>query len=574
VTTTSMFHKEVPTPVAIVRAMEQAGIEYVFGMSGGDTGRIVRALTQEETSIEMITVRHESVGAAMAEVYGRLRGRPGVFLGQGPWALGFGVLGVLEAMLSSSPMIILTDFTDSSGFVQHGVYQLGAGGHGAWDARQSYGGLTKQVFEARTPAEAVQSVQLACKHALAGERGPVAVIFSGQSLAGTVGPDTEPRLYGTSSYLPPSPPPAWPEDLERIEHLLRSAERPVIIAGNGVRISHAYDQLAGLANHLDVPVATTAAGKGCFPEVHPLALGVFGNFGVRTANAAVAEADLVLAVGTKLGASDTARENPRLLDPARQVLVQIDVEPLNASWTFPTDHTVIGDAATIMDQMTQTITCVSGRGHSRVETLRSRLGYFWSPEANSDSVPIMPQRAIAEIQAALGPGGVVTCDAGENRIFMTHFFQTQAAGSFISAPGAGPMGFAIPSALAVKLLRPDSPVVAVAGDGGFAMTMNGLLTAIEYNLPVVVVVLNNASLGWVVHGGSLPEKGPWRDFDYASIAAAMGCHGRRIENPCELAPALTDAVATDDRPTVLDVRISSATSFRDVTSPLVWEQRK
>jgi acetolactate synthase-1/2/3 large subunit len=572
-TTSPLFDKSVPTPLAIVRALEQAGIEYVFGMSGGDTGHIVRALTQEKTSIKMITVRHESLGAAMAEVYGRLQGRPGVFLGQGPWALGFGVLGILEAKLSSSPMIILTDFSDSTGFIQHGPYQLGAGGHGAWDARQSYLGLTKQVFEARTPVEAVQGVQFACKHALSGERGPVAVIFSGQSLAGSVGPESEPRLYTTRSYLPPPAAPAAQKDVDQATALLRKAERPVIIAGNGVRISQAYGELIALAERLDVPVATTAAGKGCFPEINPLALGVFGNFGIQTANDAVAEADLVLAIGTKLGASDTARENPNLLNAARQTFLQIDIEPLNAGWTFPTDHVLIGDAGTIMAQIRESAGGVNGRGTARVSELRARLGFFSAPASLSQSVPIMPQRAIAEIQKALGKEGIVTCDAGENRIFMTHFFQTQRVGSFLSAPGAGPMGFAIPAALATKLLHPNRPVIAVAGDGGFAMTMNGLLTAIEYDLPIVAIVLNNASLGWVVHGGSLPESGPWRDFDYAAIAQAMGCYAVRVEHPDEFAIALAKALSTTDRPSVIDARISPVPSFRDVTSPLVWSQR-
>jgi acetolactate synthase I/II/III large subunit len=573
VTTPPLLDHEVPTPVGVMRALEQAGIEYVFGMSGGDTGRLVRVFTQEPTSIQMITVKHESLGSVMAEVYGRLRGRPGVLLGQGPWALGLGVLGVLEAKLSSSPLIILTDFTDSSGFVQHGLYQVGTGGHGAWDARQSYGGLTKQVFEARTPAEAVQSVQFACKHALTGERGPVAVIFSGQSLAGTVGPDSEPRLYATKSYLSSPSSPAHTGDVQLAAQLIHHASRPVLIAGNGVRISQAHDQLAGLVEELDLPVATTAAGKGVFPESHPLALGVFGNFGVPVANEAVAKADLIVAVGTKLGASDTARENPNLLNPARQTFIQLDVEPLNAAWTFPTEHVLIGDAATLLLQLRSATAGTTAGGRDRVAALRERLGYFDLSATTDDAGPLPPEYVIAELQAALGTRGIVTCDAGENRIFMTHFFQTQAIESFVSAPGSGPMGFAIPAALATKLLHPDQPVVAVAGDGGFAMTMSGLLTAIEYELPIIVLVLNNAALGWVVHGGTLPENGPWREFDFARIAEGMGCRGIRVRRPEELAVALSDAMAHQAAPTVIDVWTSSATSFRDVTSALVWDQR-
>jgi acetolactate synthase-1/2/3 large subunit len=208
-----------------------------------------------------------------------------------------------------------------------------------------------------------------------------------------------------------------------------------------------------------------------------------------------------------------------------------------------------------------------------VASLRERLGYFDAPAAAADTIPIRAERAIAEIRRALGDDAVVTCDAGENRLFMTHFFQTRAIETFVAAPGVGPMGYAIPAALAVKLLHPNLPVVAVAGDGGFPMTMNGLMSAIEYDLPIVVVVLNNAALGWVVHGGSMPENTPWRDFDFAEVAKGMGCHGLRIEKPGEIEPALTEAMGRADRPTVLDVRISSETTFLDVTSPLVWRER-
>jgi acetolactate synthase I/II/III large subunit len=476
-------------------------------------------------------------------------------------------------MASSSPMIILTDFSDSSGFVQHGVYQAGTGGYGVWDARLSYSGLTKQIFEARTPVQAVQAVQFACKHALTGDRGPVAVIFSAVSLAGDVGPASEPRLYATDSYLPPPPPPARQADVDAAVALVGAAERPVIIAGNGVRISQAYDQLARFADRLNVPLATTAGGKGCFPEVHDLALGVFGNFGVSTANAGISEADLILAVGTKLGASDTARENPKLLDAARQTFIQLDIEPLNAAWTFPTSNVLIGDAGAILDQLTEAASGVDGDGRARVAGLRGRLGYFDNAAGVAETVPIRPERAIAEIQRAVGEDTIVTCDAGENRLFMTHFFQTRAIETFVMAPGVGPMGYAIPSALALKLLHPDRAVVAVAGDGGFPMTMNGLLSAIEYELPIVVVVLNNAALGWVVSGGSMPADTPWRDFNFAEMGRGMGCHGLRIEKPGELEPALREALRRTERPTVLDVRISMETSFLDVTSPLVWKDR-
>ncbi len=164
---------------------------------------------------------------------------------------------------------------------------------------------------------------------------------------------------------------------------------------------------------------------------------------------------------------------------------------------------------------------------------------------------------------------IVTCDAGENRILMTHFYQTKAPGGFLQAAGSGPMGFGIPAALAAKLVHPDRPAVAVCGDGGFAMTMNGLMTALEHDVPIIVVVFNNKALGWVLHGSG-PFAAEFQDFDHAAIARAMGCRGERIEDPAALAPALREALAARV-PTVIDVRTSLAVSFADITSPLANE---
>jgi len=163
----------------------------------------------------------------------------------------------------------------------------------------------------------------------------------------------------------------------------------------------------------------------------------------------------------------------------------------------------------------------------------------------------------------------VTCDAGENRILMTHFYQTQAAGGFLQAAGSGPMGFGIPAALAAKLVNPGQPVVACVGDGGFAMTMNGLMTAIEHDIPIVVVVFNNHALGWVLHGSG-PFAAEFKDFDHAGIARAMGCRGVRVEDPAALGPALQEAIASR-APTVIDVITSLKVSFADITSPLANE---
>jgi acetolactate synthase I/II/III large subunit len=565
-----MLTEEMPASALVARVLEEAGIEMVFGISGGHTGRIVSGLSKYQNSIRTVLVREESLGGVMAEIYGRLTRRPGVLLGQGPWVLGNGLLGTIEAYLSSSPMLLLTDFSDAPRFTLHAPYQQATGDWGSWDARRAFSGVTKHVMQAHDPIGAVQATQLAIKHALAGQPGPVAVLYAHDSLAGSVGPDSQPVLYPTRHYLPPAPPPAEPARVEAAAKAILSAQKPVLIAGNGVRIAQAYDQLRRLVEAVGLPVASTAAGKGCFAETHPLALGVFGTFGTEAGNACVAEADLVLVVGSKLSPSDTAWENRALLDPVRQTFVQIDIEPRNASWNYPAEHVLVGDAAVVLGQLIEAVgSAGTGRrqqAERRVAAHRERHGYFNDRAYFADDVPILPQRVIGELQRGLPEDAIVTCDAGENRIMMTHFYQTKSAEGFLQAAGSGPMGFAIPAALGAKLVHPDRPVVAVCGDGGFAMTMNGLMTAVEQDIPIITVVFNNKALGWVLHGSG-PFAAEFNDWDHAAIARALGCRGVRVEDPAGLKPALQDALAAR-QPTVIDVRTSLKVTFADITSQL------
>jgi acetolactate synthase-1/2/3 large subunit len=564
-----LLKEKTRTADAVLQVLAEAGIGMVFGIAGGHTGRLFMALANHQNEIRTVLVREESLAGVMAEVYGRLTGRPGVIIGQGPWVLGNGLLGTLEAYLSSSPMLLLTDFSDNPGFNLHGPYQAGTGDYGAWNARQSFAGVTKQVFEAHEPAAGVQATQLAIKHATSGQPGPVTVLYSAGGLSGHVGPDSTPRLYRTAPYLRTAPAPVDAASVQAAAGAIAAAKRPVIVAGNGVRIGQAFDALRDFAAAAGAPVVTTASGKGTFPEHHPLALGVFGTFGVAAANAVVADADLVVAVGSKLGVSDTARANPALLDPARQCFVQIDVEPRNASWTFPAEHVLIGDAATALAQLKAVLPTDPSRrrnAEDRVAAARREHGYFDAPSFAVDKVPIYPQRVIAALRRVLPDDAIVTCDAGENRILMTHFFQTRAPNGFLQAAGSGPMGFGIPAALAAKLVHPERVVVAVCGDGGFAMTMNGMMTAVENNIPIVNVVFNNHALGWVLHGGG-PFAAEFEDFDHAEIARAMRCHGIRVTDPNDLEDALKEAISCG-RPTVVDVLTSLEVSYRDVTSPL------
>ena len=575
-TTKKLLQEEALASEAIVRVLEEAGIDMVFGIQGGNMGRLYDALYDHQDTVRAVLVRHEQLASVMAEVYGRLTGKPGVAIGQGIFMLANGLLGTLEAQFGSSPMLLLTDFSDVAPYTKHAPYQTGSGDYGGVDPRQALAGVTKRTMVANTPTEAVHATQLAIKHALSGERGPVALIYhSNCFLGGTVDPEQRPYLYSTSAYLPVASS-ADPTSVRAAARAILAAKRPVIIAGNGVRIAQAYEQLADLARLLGAPIATTASGKGVFAETGDWALGVCGNFGQAAANSYIGAADLVLAVGTRLGAADTAHQNPALIDPTRQTLVQIDVESKNASWTFPCDTVVIGDAALALAQLAAALREMGAPSAADVaarkaslDSTRQKNRFFSDPGYSSDDQPIMPQRVFAALHEVIDDDAIITCDAGENRLFMTHFFRTKGAGTLLM-PGIGAMGYAIPAALAAKLVHPQRQVLAVCGDGGFSMAINGFMTARDEDIPIVTVILNNSALGWVKHGqGNRTINSSFSAMDFAGIAEKMGCKGIRVEDPADLIAALQEALAANE-PTVVDVVTAfDGLSFRDVTTPLL-----
>src|SRR2546426_355514 len=416
----AMDPAEIDVPHAVVRVLEEAGIEFVFGMPGGDTGRIFDAL-YDSTRIRTILVRHEQVGSIMAEMYGRLTGKPGVVMGQGIFLACNALFGTLEAVKGASPMLLLADFTDMAPFQHHAPYQAGTGEHGNHDLRNLLASATKYTAAVYEPKQAVQTLQLAIKHATTGTPGPVAVVFGSGSLQGTVKTKRPPRVHATDRVLAPNVLRPAAADVARVAEMLLASSSPVILAGNGVHASRAWSELTALADLLAIPVATTATGKSAL----------------------------------------AAELTPRLTSAKRDAMA---------------------------------------RRRAHVAELKSLHRYFAAPEQQLDDVPLRPERVITELARRLGERAVVTMDAGANRLYMTHYFQCRGAGTVYQPSSIGGMGYALPAAMAAKLVAPERDCVAVCGDGGFAMTMNALFTAAQYEIPVVTVVLNNSVLGWVKDG--------------------------------------------------------------------------
>jgi len=547
----------------------EAGVDHVFGIPGGGTIPIWNALYDKQDRINVILARHEQGASCMADIYGRIKGKPAVLMGQGAFIASSGGFGILEAYLSNSPMLILADTSDMGNFSQHASYQSGSGEYGSFDIRDIFRGMCKFTTYAVNPEEVIQGVQLAIKHSMAGRPGPACVIMRNRAITGKVNMERIPMIHPTGGYLKGSNPVAPDDDIKNAAEILKEANKPVIIAGNGVHLSRAHGELQDIAELLGAPVATSYKGKSAIAEIHPLALGMMGNFGQKVANSTIAQADVLLVAGCRLSPSDTLYANPKLIDPARQKIIQLDIDPRNAGWTYPVEMAVVGELKSSLSRLTEFLTGeIDGANErkSEIKELKSKGGYFDADEASSNASPILPQRIAKEIEESIDDSALITLDAGNNRLWTGYFMKSKKAGSVFCPGGVAGMGWGPPAALAVKILHPDRPVISVSGDGGFAMMLHVLSTALQYNLGVVFLIMNNSMLGMISDNqGDKKIASQFIPTDFAKIAQAFGCRGVNVEKPEELKPAIKEAMKASG-PTVIDVLTSKEEPFLKIMS--------
>ena len=389
----------------VVDVLAEAEITHLFGLPGGSIMELYKALHGRENQIRAVVPRDEQTASCMADMYGKLTGKPGVFAAQGGFAGSTGMFGVIEAYLAHSPMVVLTELSELDGFNVHGPIQSGIGSYGSFDLPAIFKNNTKYTSVAHYPREAVMSVQLAIKHAITGNPGPTAVLFRSNAIKGAVEEHGFPKIYDTKVYLtsdkscPPAP------AVDAAADLLAKARNPVIVSGNGVHIARAFDALKDVAELLGAPVVTSYLGKSTIAETHPLAAGPIGYTGVPLANEIVGLADVVLVVGCRLKPQETCFGHPKMIDPKRQKIIQIDIDARNASWTTPANVTLVGDAdltlQMLLDRLRGAVDQSAAAARTKsFATLRDAKGFSARPEARSLSVPIYPQRLVREVQEA------------------------------------------------------------------------------------------------------------------------------------------------------------------------------
>jgi acetolactate synthase-1/2/3 large subunit len=544
----------------LVEVLADAGIEHVIGVPGGGTRMTYTAMHGREGGPQPVLARHEHGAAVMADAYARATGRPAVIMGQGAFIVANGAFGLMEALTSSSPVILVGDFSDA-GLTPRPVAQSVNGDWGSPDAVAMLRGMTKYTAVASTPTEAVVGLQLAIKHAVSGCPGPTALMIKSAALSAELTEDPGPPVYlaGDDPRLSLSWPPAGA--VERALQILSEARNPVIVAGKGVHNAFAHAELRTLAERWGLPVATTYKGKSAIPETHPLALGMVGIYGHPVANELVRQADVVLVVGAKLRSKDTSNWS---VVHRQQRIIQIDIETLNAGWALPAEVTLIGDARTALEQIlagsdrfAAPPDLIEAR-KARVREVAAADTFHRDPSLYDDTTPVLPQRVARVLEEHLHPSTNISLDAGNNRVWMGLFCRAQRTHSLFAPGGLSGMGWAMPAALGVKLARPDEPSVAVTGDGGFMMSAHALATAAD--LPTVTVVFNDSGLGMVrQHQGDRVIASSFPDVDHAAIARGFGLAGFRVTHGKDLPEAIR-AAQSSGTAAVIDVVIDDGPS--------------
>ena len=528
------------------------GVSHVFMVPA--VLRRTFAEMERRTSIRRIHTHGEKSAAYMADGYARASGRPGVCMAQVVGALNLAA-GLRDAYLAHSPVIALTGGREPRTKFRQ-VYQ-------EVDDIPSFEPVTKWNATVDAAERFPDMVRQAFRVAVSGAPGPVHLQFRGnEGQIDQEEAEMEPLVEPQFARVPPFRP--EPEAAHVLGALaaLQSAERPVIVAGGGVRASGAGLELVALAEKLGVPVATSLNGKDVIPGTHPLAAGVVGSYSRESANRIVAGADLVCFIGTAAGGMTThfwAVPKPGVR------AVQIDVDPETLGRNYPLQAAVLGDVRTALARMFEHADpSTASRRHAWLETTRAICREWYAkyrPLLESDAVPIRPERICAELTKHVPDDAIVVVDTGHAGMWMGSMYDVRSPRqSYIRS--AGHLGWAFPAGLGAKCGAPDRPVVTFTGDAGLWYHIGDIETAVRWKINAVTVVNNNASGNQSkrgfdrAYGGQQTEQArelwTFNRVNFARIAEEMGALGIRVERAAEFAPALERALAAG-RPVVIDV---------------------
>ncbi len=529
----------------MVKCLEKEGVEYIFGVPGEENLALMDAL--RDSSIRFITTRHEQGAAFMADVYGRLTGRPGVCLSTlGPGATNL-MTAVADANMDRAPLVAITG--------QASLDRMHKESHQYLDLVSLFRPVTKWNALVHTPGTIPEIVRKAFKVAAAEKPGATHIDFPEDVAGQQVGEDLSPLQ--PSSTPSPDPP---EEALAEAAELIRAARRPLILAGNGVIRGGACEALADFCAATGIGVAKTFMGKGCVPYTQAEALPTVGLQSRDYISCGFDAADLVLAIGY-----DIVEYHPRLWNPegARRIL-HIDRTPAEIDGFYTTCCEVLGDIADTLKVLAKRIDRRKDLAGAHDGMRRAMLGELEEAAAD-EGFPVKPQRIVAELRKALGERDIVISDVGAHKMWLARMYPCHLPNTCIISNGFASMGIALPGALAARLVYPDRRVVAVAGDGGFLMNCQELETAVREKIPVVVLIFNDNAYGLIewkqrIHFGRDTQV-RLGNPDFVKFAESFGARGLRVERAEQLAPILAEAFAHEG-PVVIDCPVDYAENMK------------
>ena len=509
----------------LCRVLLEQGVDLLFGYPGGAIMPFYHALP-EYPELRHVLVRHEQAAAHAADGYARVTGRAGVCVAtSGPGATNL-VTGLATAHMDSTPVVAIT------GQVPRAML-----GRDAFQETDIIG-ITQPITKHSVLVEDVEDLADAVREALAiaveGRPGPVLVDIpkdvqqaKAEWRDSRANRHTAPRPHG-----PTAP-------LAEAVRLLAEAERPLIMAGHGIILSGAYEELRMLAERTGIPVITTLLGISGFPESHPLHLGMPGMHGEVHVNRAIQQADLILGIGLRF--DDRVTGNLAGFARAAKV-IHIELDPSEIGKNVATDIGLVGDAREILRAL------LDGVAPRDCEAWRAAIADLMRPRHESFRGDLSPETILGAIDQATGGRCTIVSDVGQHQMWVAKLFPYRRPNTHITSGGLGTMGFAVPAAMGAALARPDEPVWAISGDGGFQMNMQEMATMVQEGIPVKMAVFNNGYLGMVrqwqqfFHGRRYSATPIWSP-DYVRLAEAYGIFGRRVERGAEVDDAVREAIA-------------------------------
>ena len=547
----------------IAEALKAYGVTHVF---------VAPAIAREALAemsvlgVKSIVTHGEKAAAYMADGYARAANRPGVCFAQSVGAANLAA-GLQDPYLAMSPVIAMTG--RKTPMEQHkNAYQ-------EIEHSKPFASVTKFSAFVERVEQLPYLLRQAFREATSGTPMPVHLDLQGMTANVIMQTEGDLELVVEESFTrrPAFRPEASPDTVLRAAQRRSGAQRPVIVAGGGVTSSQAEQEVVELAEMLSIPVATSLNAKGAITDNHPLSVGVVGSYSRWCANRVVAEADLVIFIGSHTGSQVT---NEWRIPAEGTPVIQIDIDPSELGRSYPNEVSLHGDAKATLRKLIEALEPIGGRNDwvSRAQELVKDWREEVAPRSNSEAVPIIPERLCNELTKFLPEDSLLVSDTGHAGIWTGSMVDLNHQGQgYIRC--AGSLGWGLPGAIGVKCAAPDRPVVCFTGDGGLWYHIGELETAVRYNIPVVTVVNNNRGLlqnkrgddrGYAnVDGADSSELWQFNDVDLAKVAESMGALGIRVDRPGDIQSALEQALASG-RPAVVDV----VTDPKDSESPVPW----